>query len=307
MTTALVTHPDCLTHVTPPGHPERVERLETVLAALAPLGLSVTLAPFAAEDDLLRVHPRRYLDLLRRVVPDDGWRSLDPDTHMSPGSLAAAMRAAGAVTKAVDLVMTGAAANAFCAVRPPGHHAEAETAMGFCLLGNVAVGAKYALEHHGLARVAIVDIDVHHGNGTQALVQDDPRILYISTHQSPLYPGTGAADDDGPHGNVLNLPLRGGTDGTAYLRLLNRVILPRLRAFAPQLLFISAGFDAHADDPLAGLALRATDFGAITRGLMGVAADCCQGRIVSVLEGGYDLTALGASALAHVTELRGVP
>ena len=307
MTTALVTHPDCLAHITPPGHPERVERLETVLAALAPLGLAVTLAPFAAEDDLLRVHPRRYLDALRRAVPDDGWRSLDPDTHMSPGSLAAAMRAAGAVTKAVDLVMTGAAANAFCAVRPPGHHAEAETAMGFCLLGNVAIGATYALAHHGLSRVAIVDIDVHHGNGTQALVQDDPRILYISTHQSPLYPGSGAADDDGPHGSVLNLPLRGGTDGAAYLRLLNRAILPRLRAFSPQLLIISAGFDAHADDPLAGLALRATDFGAITRGLMGVAAKCCQGRIVSVLEGGYDLTALGASALAHVTELRGVP
>jgi acetoin utilization deacetylase AcuC-like enzyme len=301
----LITHPDARQHMTPPGHPERVERIDAVLAALAPLNLPTLSAPFAAENDLKRCHPAAYLDLLRRAVPDTGWRSLDPDTHLSPGSLGAAMRAAGAVTLAVDRVLAGPDRTAFCAMRPPGHHAEQDTAMGFCFLGNVAIGAKYALDHHRLARVAIVDFDVHHGNGTQALVQDDPRILFISTHQMPLYPGTGDPADTGPHDTILNIALPQGTDGPAYLRRMDRVILPRLRAFKPDILFISAGFDAHRDDPLASLALTAADFGAITERLVTFANETCGGRIVSALEGGYDLTGLATSALAHVRALMG--
>jgi acetoin utilization deacetylase AcuC-like enzyme len=304
MTTALITHPDCRDHRPPDGHPERPERLEAVLQALADLDLQRVAAPLAAEDDLLRVHPPAHLAALRQAAPEQGLRALDPDTWMSPGSLAAAHRAAGAVVRGVDLVLSGRAANAFCAVRPPGHHAEAETAMGFCLLGSVAVGAMAALDHHGLARVAVVDFDVHHGNGTQALVEDDPRVLFISTHQSPLYPGTGAAADDGPHGTVLNLPLRAGTDGAAYSRVLDGAVIPALRDFRPELILISAGFDAHRDDPLAGLSLTAADFGTITDRLCGAARDLCQGRVVSSLEGGYDLPALAASARAHVMALQ---
>ena len=304
MTTALVTHPAAAGHHTPPGHPEQVARIDAVWQALADLDLLRVSAPFAADDDLLRVHPRRHLDALRRAAPESGWRSLDPDTHMSPGTLEAAWRAAGAAIRAVDLVMEGQARNAFCAMRPPGHHAEAETAMGFCFLGNIAAAAKHALDHHGLSRVAIVDVDVHHGNGTQDLVQDDPRILFVSTHQMPLYPGTGEASDDGPHGTVLNIPLREGSDGRALRTAWDRLIRPRLDAFAPEFLLISAGFDAHRDDPLAGLMFTADDFGWITRELCAVAATHAGGRVVSVLEGGYDLDALAASARAHVTALQ---
>jgi len=304
MTTALVTHADCLAHLTPEGHPEQVSRLQAVLAALAPLDLLRIAAPFAAEDDLRRVHTAAYLQRLRDAVPDHGQRALDADTWMSPGSLAAAMRAAGAVVRAVDLVMAGQATNAFCAVRPPGHHAEQETAMGFCLLGNVAIGAKHALDHHGLARVAIVDFDVHHGNGTQALVQDDPRILFICSHQMPLWPGTGDPADDGPHGTVLNIALPPGTDGAAIRRIYEAQVVPRLTAFAPAMILISAGFDAHQADPLANLALTAADFGWLTRRICTCAATACAGRVVSALEGGYDLTALADSVLAHVTELQ---
>lgn len=303
MSTALLTHPDCLGHITPVGHPERVDRLHAVLSALDGMDLIRMPAPFVADDDLLRIHPRGYIDGLRAASPDRGFHTLDPDTHMSPGTLAAAMRAAGAVVKAVDMVLAGEATNAFCAVRPPGHHAEAEVAMGFCLFGNVALGAKHALDHHGLARVAIVDFDVHHGNGTQALVQDDPRILFVSTHEMPNYPGTGDPDDDGPHGTVINIALQSGDGGPAFRQAFDRVILPRLRAFQPEMLFISAGFDAHARDPLAGLTLQAADFGWMTAALCDVADACCGGRVVSVLEGGYDLDGLATSAAAHVTEL----
>ena len=303
MQVALLSHPECLGHVTPPGHPEQVARLDAVLNALDGFDLLRIPAPLCPDDDILRVHPRAYLDLLRRAAPETGWRPLDPDTHMSPGSLAAAWRAAGAVVKAVDLVLSGEVMRAFCAIRPPGHHAEAETAMGFCLLGNVAIGAKCALDHHGLPRVAIVDFDVHHGNGTQDLVQDDPRILFISTHQSPLYPGTGAHGDTGPHGTVLNLPLRPGTGSDAFRRIVTEKVLPRIDAFAPALILISAGFDAHRADPLANLALTETDFAWITREICALADRHAAGRVVSSLEGGYDLTALGASAAAHVAAL----
>lgn len=303
MATALITHEDCLGHVTPPGHPEQVARLDAVLGALEGIDLLRVSAPYVAEDDLLRVHPKAHLEAVRRAVPESGWRSLDADTHVSPGSLGAALRAAGACVKAVDMVMTGEVANAFCAMRPPGHHAEREVAMGFCLFGSVSIAAKHALDHHGLARVAIVDFDVHHGNGTQDLVEEDARILFASTHQMPLYPGTGHADETGAHNNVLNVPLAEGTGSAAFRAAIEREVLPAVDRFAPELLLISAGFDAHKADPLAGLMLETEDFAWVTARLCDLAETHCRGRVVSTLEGGYDLEALGASAAAHVRVL----
>ena len=302
MTTALITHEDCFDHVTPPGHPEQVARLDAVLGALEGFDLLRVKAPLAADDDILRCHPRAHLDAIRRAAPENGWRSLDADTHMSVGSLQAAYRAAGGAVRAVDMVLGDDATNAFAAMRPPGHHAERETAMGFCFFGNVAIAAKHALDHQGLSRVAIVDFDVHHGNGTQDLVEDDPRILFCSTHQSPLYPGTGAAHETGV-GNVLNVPLPGGTGSAGFRAAMEAQVLPRVDAFSPQLLLISAGFDAHADDPLAGMELTTEDFGWVTEKLCDLADKHCAGRVVSALEGGYDLQALGASAAAHVKVL----
>jgi acetoin utilization deacetylase AcuC-like enzyme len=302
MTTALITHEDCYGHVTPPGHPEQVARLDAVLGALEGMNLLRVAAPLAAEDDLLRAHPKAHVDAIRTAAPNEGWRSLDADTHMSVGSLQAAYRAAGGVVRAVDMVLGGEASNAFSAMRPPGHHAERQTAMGFCFFGNVVIGAKHALEHHGLERVAIVDFDVHHGNGTQDLVEDDPRILFCSTHQSPLYPGTGAAHEVGVD-NVLNVPLPEGTGSKPFREVMKTQILPRVDAFAPQLLLISAGFDAHKNDPLAGMNLTTEDFEWVTARLCDLADRHCAGRVVSALEGGYDLDALGASAAAHVRVL----
>jgi len=303
MTTALLTHPDCLGHVTPPGHPERVGRLEAILAALEDPAFDPLLrveAPLAAEAEILRCHPQAYLDRVRAAVPAAGWVSLDADTHLSAGSLRAALRAAGAATKAVDMVIAGEAANAFCATRPPGHHAETETAMGFCLFGNVAIAAKRALDHHGLGRVAVVDFDVHHGNGTQDLLWHERRALFVSTHQMPLYPGTGDRHETGAHGNVLNVPLPPGTDGTRFRAAVEAMVLPALDDFAPELILVSAGFDAHRADPLAQMALVEDDFAWITQRLCDVAEAHAGGRVVSTLEGGYDLPALAASVAAHV-------
>jgi len=260
-------------------------------------------APLGAEDDILRAHPKAHIDAIRAAAPSDGWRSLDADTHMSVGTLEAAFRGVGGILKAVDTVMDGEAGNAFVAMRPPGHHAERETPMGFCFFGNVAIAAKYALDHHGLSRVAIVDFDVHHGNGTQDLVEEDPRILFCSTHQMPLYPGTGAAHETGV-GNVLNVPLADGAGSKAFRDAMERVVLPRVDAFSPELLLISAGFDAHKSDPLAGMNLVEDDFAWVTGKLCDLATTHCQGRVVSSLEGGYDLPALGASARAHVDVLK---
>ncbi len=304
MTTALITHPDCLGHVTPTGHPEQVARLDAVIGALAGIDLLRVNAPLAAEDDLLRVHSAAHMAALRRAAPATGWRSLDADTHMSAGSLAAAYRAAGAVVRAVDMVLGGEAANAFAAIRPPGHHAEAETPMGFCLFGNVAVGAKHALDHHGLKRIAIVDFDVHHGNGTQALLQDDPRVLFITSQQMPLWPGTGDPSDTGEHDNVVNIAFARGTGSKAFRDTYERDVFPRIAAFSPELLFISAGFDAHGDDPLAEMMLTTADYAWVTGRLCDLADQCCEGRVVSALEGGYDLQALGDSAAAHVKVLK---
>ncbi len=306
MTTALISHADCLDHVTPPYHPECVDRLRAVQAALEAeefLYLVREDAPMATDEQLLRAHPQSHIDGLAALVPDRGQVAIDADTFLAPGSLNAARRAAGAVVRAVDLVMGGHVRNGFCAVRPPGHHAEPAQAMGFCLFGNVVVGARHALEAHGLSRVAVVDFDVHHGNGTQALVWDDARIFFGSTHQMPLYPGSGGRGESGAHGQIVNAPLAAGDGGAAFRAIMEQEILPALDAHAPELIFISAGFDAHARDPLANLDLTEADFAWATGRICDIAWAHSEGRVVSTLEGGYDLRALAASAAAHVRVL----
>lgn len=303
MTTALITHPDCHGHVTPDGHPEQVARLHEVLKALEGKDLLRVDAPVCDDASILLCHPLAHLDAVNAAAPESGQVQLDADTWMSPGSLKAASRAVGGAVRAVDMVLGGEVQNAFVATRPPGHHAEKQQPMGFCLFGNVAIAAKHALERHGLERVAIFDFDVHHGNGTQDLLWDEPRVQFISTHQMPLYPGTGAQHERGAHGQITNIPLSEGTDGTLYRSLMTSRILPLIESFEPQMLFISAGFDAHRDDPLASLALDTEDFGWITSELTALAARQCSGRIVSCLEGGYNLPALAASAAAHVDAL----
>ena len=305
MTTALFSHPDCDRHVTPPGHPERVERLAAVRAALSEApGLDWREAPAGTVDDVLRCHPQDYVDRVRDAVPDEGWVSLDADTHLSPGSLDAAWRGVGGCVAAVDAVMAGDVANAFVACRPPGHHAERATAMGFCLFGNVSIAAKHALDAHGLDRVAVVDFDVHHGNGTQDLLWDEARSLFVSSHQMPLYPGTGSPHERGAHDNVINVPLAPMTGGAEMRRVYSEEIVPALDDFRPELVLISAGFDAHRADPLANLNWTEEDFAWVTAAICDVADAHAGGRVVSTLEGGYDLQALGASVAAHVGVLR---
>lgn len=300
------THPACLAHDPGPGHPECPQRLAALLEALrAGLPqLTWRQAPPASRGQLLRVHAPA---LLAQVLDDPpaAPRRLDPDTVLAPGSADAALRAAGAAVAAVDAVLGDAGPRrAFCAVRPPGHHATADTAMGFCLFNNVAVAAAHALEAHGLARVAIVDFDVHHGNGTQAIFAADPRVLFLSSHQRPLYPGSGDAGERGV-GNLGNAPLPPGADGAAFRAAWRERLLPRLEGFRPQLLLVSAGFDGHRCDPLAQLQLEAEDFAWLTAELVASARRHAGGRIVSSLEGGYDLQALAACALAHVRALAG--
>jgi acetoin utilization deacetylase AcuC-like enzyme len=249
------------------------------------------------------VHERGYIEDVLAAVPKTGYAALDPDTILSPGSGDAALRAAGACVAAVDSVIKGEVTNAFCAVRPPGHHAEQDRAMGFCLFNNVAIGAAHALDVHKLKRIAIVDFDVHHGNGTQDWAATREDVLFCSTHQFPFYPGTGAAAEKGPKGNIVNAPLPQGADGTAFRRAMQDVILPAVMRFAPEMIFISAGFDAHQDDPLAGLCLKEGDYGWITGELCRIARETAKGRIVSTLEGGYNLDALAASTGAHVKAL----
>ena len=303
MTTALITHADCLRHETPQGHPEQIARLEHILHALEPLDLKRVTAPMAAEDDILRIHPIDHLRNLRSAHPQEGYTQIDGDTFMSPGSLDAAFRAAGAAVRAVDMVLGGDVQNAFAAVRPPGHHAEKETAMGFCLFGNAALAAKHALDHHGLNRVAVVDFDVHHGNGTQDLLWEEPRALLITSQQMPLWPGSGRPDEDGAHGQILNMPLPPESGGDAMRAAYETQAFPRIRAFKPELIIISAGFDAHQDDPLASLNWSTADFAWLTAELCALADEFCAGRIVSTLEGGYDLNALAQATCAHVEEL----
>ncbi len=304
MATALITHADCLNHVTPQGHPEQVARLEHVLHALAGLDLERVTAREATDDELGLVHPASHMDALKAAAPSEGYHQIDGDTWMSPGSLRAGYLAAGAVLQAVEMVMSGTVGNAFAAIRPPGHHAEKTTPMGFCLFGNAALAAKTALEVHGLSRVAVVDFDVHHGNGTQDLLWDEARALVITSQQMPLWPGTGEPTERGAHGNILNLPLPPASTGTEMRAVYESRVFPRLREFDPELLIISAGFDAHQDDPLAQLNWTTEDFRWLTAELCAIAKACAaEGRVVSTLEGGYDLAALSASARAHVEEL----
>ncbi len=308
MPTALYTHPSSWDHLTPEGHPERVARMDAVMAALGDQEFEALYrreAPAASMEAVIRVHPGTYIEQIRlsAVAAQDGSIiRVDADTSCSAGSFDAALHAAGAVTAAVDAVMSGEVDNAFCAMRPPGHHAEAEKAMGFCLFNNVAIGTRHAQVVHGLEKVAIVDFDVHHGNGTEAIFLDDPSVFFASSHQMPLYPGTGDPSVTGV-GNVVNVPLAAGAGGEELKVAWEGKIIPALEAFKPEILFISAGFDGHADDPLAGLNLVEADYRWITERLAGFAADFCDGRLVSTLEGGYDLDALGRSVAAHVSAL----
>jgi acetoin utilization deacetylase AcuC-like enzyme len=305
MTTFLYTHPACLEHDPGRHHPESPARLRAVLAALGGpefAQLERREAPEAALEDLWRVHPRGHVEHILDVVPRAGHLAIDADTVLSPASGAAALRAAGAVIAAVDAVVAKEADNAFCAVRPPGHHAEPERAMGFCLFNNAAIGALRARAAHALARVAVVDFDVHHGNGTQAAFEADGSLFYASTHQYPLYPGTGAAGETGV-GNIVNVPLR-PMSGSSQFRLgMTQRILPALDAFRPELVLVSAGFDAHKSDPLAQLMLEEADYAWATEKLLEIASRHAERRIVATLEGGYDLAALGASVAAHVRVL----
>ncbi len=304
--TVLYTHPACLEHDTGPGHPERPDRLRAVLAALETeefKGLQRESAPLAEESQLLLAHTVRHVDGVRQRVPESGLAAIDPDTIVSPGSWEAARRAAGAVVAAVDLVMARRAGNAFCAVRPPGHHAERTGAMGFCLFNNIAIGALHARQVHQVRKIAVVDFDVHHGNGTQDVFENDPDMFFASTHQSGIYPGTGAAAEHGIANNIVNVPLPAGTGSEAWRAAMSGSLLPALTSFEPELILISAGFDAHEADPLAGMRLTAEDFGWGTQMICQVAQQVCGGRVVSTLEGGYDLDALAESAAAHVRAL----
>ncbi len=306
MSTLLITHPACLEHLTPLGHPERPDRLRVVERALEAEKFQLRArdqAPRAPFEIIALCHPMDYITQIRDATPTEGMVRLDADTSMSPGSFEAALRAVGGAIHAVDEVVTKKAANAFVATRPPGHHAETARPMGFCIFDNAAIAARYAQHRHGIARAAIVDFDVHHGNGSQEIFWADKTVMYCSTHQMPLFPGTGAVGESGEYNTVVNAPLRPGDGGEAFHDAFASRILPRLREFKPELIVISAGFDAHMRDPLANLNLVEADFVWATQKIMDVADQCADGRIVSLLEGGYDLEALASSAAAHVTTL----
>ena len=306
MPTLLITHPACLEHLTPQGHPERPDRLRAVERALKAekfQSLVRVAAPAAELDVIALCHPMDYIEEIRDATPRDGLVHLDADTSMSPGTFEAALRAVGGAVHAVDEVLGNKATNAFVATRPPGHHAETARPMGFCLFDNAAIAARYAQTRHGIARAAIIDFDVHHGNGSQEIFWGDGAVMYCSTHQMPLFPGTGAVGESGDHDTIVNAPLRPGDGGAAFRAAFQNRILPRLRDFRPELVVISAGFDAHMRDPLAQINLDEQDFVWATQQIMDVADQFADGRIVSVLEGGYDLQALGSSAAAHVLTL----
>lgn len=306
MATALFSHPACFYHETPIGHPESPDRLRAVLHALEGEEFQFLVraeAPPATREELARVHDPAYIEFVLAAVPREGQCHLDADTVLSAGSGEAALCAAGAVIGAVDAVMSGEIANAFCAIRPPGHHAEPAQAMGFCIFNNVAIGAAHARARHGLKRVAVIDFDVHHGNGTQSAFEGDPDLFFASTHQWPLYPGTGGAGERGVANNILNAPLPARSGSDDFRALMAEMILPAVEKFAPEFILISAGFDAHRLDPLADMRLDSGDYGWVTEQIARVAARCAKGRVVSTLEGGYNLNALANSVQAHVRAL----
>ena len=307
MTTLQITHSSFINHDTGEWHPERPERMKAIEQALSSArfqNLITVEAPAATPDQVARAHPRAYVDQLEKKQPKTDLIALDDgDTIISPGSWEAALRAAGAAIYGVDEVMQGKANNAFCCIRPPGHHAEIAKAMGFCLFNNAAVAAFHAQAVHGAERVAVVDFDLHHGNGTQAIFWHHPSMFYASTHEMPLYPGTGGITERGETGNIVNAPLRAGDGGAEFREAFEAVVLPSLRRHAPDLLIISAGFDAHHLDPLGNLNLFEDDYAWVTQKLIDVARERCGGRVVSVLEGGYDLSALGRSVAVHVQTL----
>ena len=305
MATLYLSHPICLEHDTGYGHPERPDRLRAVEAALGQdkfKSLVREEAPEAELSAIERAHPKTYIEAIEKAVPESGLVMVDGDTTLSPASFKAALRAVGAGIRAVDQVAAGEVKNAFCAMRPPGHHAEPSRAMGFCLFDNIALAALHARAKHGAERVAVIDFDVHHGNGTQAIFWSDENLFYGSTHQMPLFPGTGALSETGV-GNIFNAPLKAGDGKSAFQEAFNERILPGLNAFKPDFLFTSAGFDAHKRDPLANIELEAEDFAWVTKQLADVADAHCGGRLVSMLEGGYDLQGLAESSAEHVLVL----
>jgi acetoin utilization deacetylase AcuC-like enzyme len=303
MSTIIIQHEDCLRHNPGPKHPESPQRVKAVLSGLEGLkGLEMLPAPHATSEQILRVHPADFWADITTKEPADGTYAIDPDTFLCNGSIDATLRASGALCFAVEQILGGKALRAFCAVRPPGHHSEPETAMGFCLLNHVAIGAMHALAYPLIKRVAIVDFDVHHGNGTQAVFESNPNVMYVSSHQLPLYPGTGQIEETGC-GNILNLPLAPGDGSKAFRGAWGRLGLPAIHSFAPDLILISAGFDAHERDPLAQIELQDDDYRWITEQLCDLATDSCEGRVASILEGGYDLQALASSSRAHVQAL----
>ncbi len=306
MSTLLISHPACLLHLTPAGHPERPDRLRAVEAALEAEKFQMLArveAPRAPLETIALCHPMDYIEALRDATPEEGLVQLDADTSMSPGSFEAALRAAGGAIHAVDEVVAKRAANAFVATRPPGHHAETARPMGFCFFDNAGIAARHAQNKHGIARAAIVDFDVHHGNGSQEIFWADKTVMYCSTHQMPLFPGTGAIGEAGDYNTVVNAPLRPGDGAEKFRDAFESRILPRLNEFAPELVIISAGFDAHYRDPLANINLEEADFAWATQKIMEIADRHAGGRVVSLLEGGYDLQALGNSVAAHVNAL----
>jgi len=308
MSTLLLTHPACLNHLMPPGHPVRPDRLRAINEVLAEQRFNALARGEAPEGDLDCValcHNEHYITELRHVAPTSGLVYIDGDTSMSPGTWEAVMRGVGGAIAATDAVMTGKHPNAFVAVRPPGHHAEKSTPMGFCFFDNAAIAARYAQRKYGISRAAVIDFDVHHGNGTQDIFWADKSVMYCSTHQMPLFPGTGARGERGEHDTIVNAPLA-PEDGSAQFRsAFENAILPQLKKFSPELVIISAGFDAHHRDPLASINLRGEDFGWVTQKLMDIAEQSAGGRVVSMLEGGYDLQGLKESVAAHVTALMG--
>ncbi|HZX95063.1 MAG TPA: histone deacetylase family protein [Myxococcales bacterium] len=304
MALAFISHPECLLHEMTPGHPERPERLAAIDDRLIASRLEAVVqryeAPLATREQLLRVHDAEYVDALERIAPESGLVELDPDTAMNPHTLRAALRAAGAGVLATDLVMAGQANAAFCAVRPPGHHAERARAMGFCFFNNVAVAAAHALAQHGLQRVAVVDFDVHHGNGTEDIFRDDQRLMMVSIFEHPFYPGSGV---EGRSERMVNVPLEAGAGSREFRAAVMEEWVPALERFRPEMLFVSAGFDAHRDDGMAFLRLVEADYSWATQKIQSLGTQFARGRIVSLLEGGYDLDVLGRCAAAHLQAL----